>query len=71
MAQNPGIPSLKDYGISRFFQNQTFHFQNLRVLNDIAARGGDLNEVLMAISTIPDGDTDTWFDAFSKHMVPT
>ncbi|QHC36798.1 S9 family peptidase [Komagataeibacter xylinus] len=60
-----------DHGVSRFFRNQTFHFQTLRALNDIAANGADLNEVLTAISAIPDGDTKAWFDAFSALAIRT
>lgn len=71
MVQNPSCPSLANHGLSRFFRNQTFHFQTLRALNDIAANGADLNEVLTAISTIPDGDTNAWFDAFSGLAIRT
>lgn len=74
MTEKSNIPvrsDATDYGVSRFFHNQTFHFQTLRALNDIAANGADLNEVLTAISTIPDGDTNAWFDAFSSLAMRT
>lgn len=70
MEQSSAQP-LTDTGMSRFFKNQTFHFQTLRALNDIASGGADLNEVLMAISQIPDGDNDSWYEAFSALAIRT
>ncbi|AQU88671.1 dipeptidyl aminopeptidase [Komagataeibacter nataicola] len=71
VSNSPAAAETVDHGLSRFFRNQTFHFQTLRALNDIAANGADLNEVLTAISTIPDGDTDAWFNAFSALAIRT
>ncbi|OAG74545.1 2,6-dihydropseudooxynicotine hydrolase [Gluconobacter japonicus] len=74
MTDKPNVSAyseVADYGVSRFFRNQTFHFQTLRALNDIVANGADLSEVLTAISSIPDGDTNAWFDAFSELAIRT
>jgi hypothetical protein len=35
-----------DVGQTRFFHNQTYHFQTLRVFNDIPAGGADTGEIL-------------------------
>ncbi|ARW16045.1 alpha/beta hydrolase family protein [Komagataeibacter europaeus] len=65
------VTPLPDHGLSRFFRNQTFHFQTLRTLNHIAAGGADLNEVLMAISQIADGDSNGWYTQFSALATRT
>ncbi|MBE7729077.1 S9 family peptidase [Komagataeibacter sp. FXV3] len=65
------VAPLPDHGLSRFFRNQTFHFQTLRTLNHIAAGGADLNEVLMAISQIADGDSNGWYAQFSALATRT
>ncbi|GAN59620.1 hypothetical dipeptidyl aminopeptidase/ acylaminoacyl-peptidase related protein [Acetobacter cibinongensis] len=59
-------PSPQRFGTTRFFANQTFHFQTLRVLNDIAANGADLNEVLLTIGSIEEGNTDCWYQKFAE-----
>lgn len=68
---NQPAQPLTDTGTSHFFKNQTFHFQTLRALNDIAAGGADLNEVLMAISQITDGDSNGWYEAYSALATRT
>ena len=45
----------RDVGQGRFFADQTYHFQTLRVLNDIAADGADTSEVLETIKHIRSG----------------
>jgi len=55
-----------DTGRSRFFADQTYHFQTLRALNDIAADGADTSEVLEAIKRIRAGDAQGWFVAWSQ-----
>ena len=49
-----------------FFTDQTYHFQTLRVLNDIAADGADTSEVLETINHIRSGDAQEWFRAWSQ-----
>ena len=39
----------RDVGRGRFFADQAYHFQTLRVLNDITADGADTSEVLETI----------------------
>lgn len=53
-------------GQSRFFNDQAFHFQTLRALNDIRADGADTAEVLETIKHIQDGDTQSWFTAWEN-----
>ena len=36
-----------DVGQRRFFRNQTYHFQTLRVFNDIPAGGADTGEIIV------------------------
>ena len=53
-------------GIRHLFEDQTYHFQALRVLSDAGAGAADIAEVLQAISTVPAGDADAWYDAFAR-----
>jgi pimeloyl-ACP methyl ester carboxylesterase len=53
-----------DYGRSRLFGNQTYHFESLRVLNDTAVAGGDPNEVFQTIANVKAGDADGWYAAW-------
>jgi dienelactone hydrolase len=55
-----------DVGRSRLFADQTYHFQTLRALNDIAADGADTSEVLETIKHIRAGDAQGWFLAWSQ-----
>ena len=48
----------------RFFNNQTYHFQTLRALNDIPYGGADTSEILATIEHIKAGDADGWYDAW-------
>ena len=50
----------------RFFNDQTYHFQTLRALNDIPSGGADTSEVLATIEHIKAGDADGWFDAWER-----
>lgn len=56
----------RDVGRGRFFADQTYHFQTLRVWNDIAADGDDTSEVLQTIKRIRSGDAQGWFQAWSQ-----
>ena len=53
-----------DVGQSRYFADQTYHFQTLRALNDIAAGGADTSEILETIRHIRSGDPQGWFAAW-------
>ncbi|MGO9004958.1 MAG: alpha/beta hydrolase family protein [Beijerinckiaceae bacterium] len=50
-----------EVGQTRFFLNQTYHFQTLRVFNDIPAGGADTGEILQAIKSIRSGDAQSWY----------
>jgi hypothetical protein len=41
----------EDVGQGRFFADQTYHFQTLRVLNDVPSDGADTAEVRLAAAT--------------------
>ena len=50
----------------RFFNDQTYHFQTLRALNDIPYGGADTSEILATIEHIKAGDADGWYDAWES-----
>jgi alpha-beta hydrolase superfamily lysophospholipase len=56
----------EDVGQGRFFADQTYHFQTLRVLNDVPSDGADTAEVLETIKHIRSGDAQGWFRAWSN-----
>jgi alpha-beta hydrolase superfamily lysophospholipase len=56
-----------DYGTSRLYANQTYHFEALRVLNDTSVVGSDPNEVLQTIANVKAGDADGWFSAWTAE----
>ncbi|CEJ10215.1 2,6-dihydropseudooxynicotine hydrolase [bacterium YEK0313] len=49
----------------RFFKDQTYHFQALRVLSDAPSGGADIAETLEAIGRIREGDPIGWHDAWA------
>jgi pimeloyl-ACP methyl ester carboxylesterase len=51
---------------SRFFSDQTYHFQTLRALNDIPYGGADTSEILAIIQHIKTGDADSWYSAWER-----
>src|SRR6202165_580344 len=51
---------------SRFFNDQTYHFQTLRALNDIPYGGADTSEILETIKHIKAGDADIWYNAWER-----
>jgi alpha-beta hydrolase superfamily lysophospholipase len=55
-----------DRGRGQFFSDQTYHFQALRVLNDVAAGGADVSDVLETVKRIHSGDGQQWFRAWSE-----
>ena len=51
-------------GNQRYFRDQAFHFQTLRVLNNVRSDGADTGEVLETIGRIGEGDTASWYSAW-------
>jgi alpha-beta hydrolase superfamily lysophospholipase len=58
-------PKPEDRGNPRFFADQTYNFQTIRVLNDVAEAGGDTGETLQAIAGLKAGDAQGWYVAWS------
>ena len=52
-------------GNPRYFNDQAFHFQTLRALNNIRADGADTSEVLDTIGHIREGDVQSWYLAWT------
>ncbi len=50
----------------RFFNDQIYHFQTLRALNDMPYGGADTSEVLETIKHIKAGDSDSWYGAWER-----
>ena len=57
-------PAPADRGDAAFFKDQSYNFEAVRVLNDVAAAGGDSNEALQAIGEIKGGDAEGWYAAW-------
>jgi alpha-beta hydrolase superfamily lysophospholipase len=57
-------PAPVDRGHSAFFKDPSYNFEAVRVLNDVAAAGGDAGEALQAIGSIKGGDADSWYAAW-------
>lgn len=55
----------EDRGRPRFFADQAYNFEAIRVLNDIAIAGGDTGETLQAITGVKAGDAEGWYAAWS------
>lgn len=58
-------PHQNDEGYGRLFVDQTYHHQALRALNQAAAQGADINEVLEATSHIKAGDAQGWYQTWT------
>lgn len=54
-------------GTARFFENQTYNFETIRVLTDTAPVGGDLADVTMAVARIKVGDAESWYAAWNEQ----
>jgi alpha-beta hydrolase superfamily lysophospholipase len=54
-----------DVGRSRFFKDQTYHYETLRVLGVEPYGGSDTEEVLETIKHIKSGDAQGWYKAWS------
>ena len=58
-------PKPADRGHPRYFADQTYNFETIRVFSDNAPAGGDSNEAAQAISEIKAGDAESWYTAWS------
>ncbi|MGC1550402.1 MAG: alpha/beta fold hydrolase [Rhodanobacter sp.] len=54
-----------DLGNPRFFADQTYNFEAIRVLNDTSVVGGDTGEVSQTIAGLKSGDAQGWYDAWN------
>lgn len=52
-------------GNRRLFADPAYHFQALRVLNEVANGGADVTECLETIGLIHGGDASGWYDAWA------
>jgi alpha-beta hydrolase superfamily lysophospholipase len=57
-------PAPADRGRAAFFKDASYNFEAVRVLNDVAAAGGDSGEALQAISLVKAGDAESWYAAW-------
>jgi len=57
-------PAPADRGHGAFFKDPSYNFEAMRVLNDVAAAGGDSGEALQAIAAVKGGDPDSWYAAW-------
>lgn len=53
------------FGNRRLFADSGYHFQALRVLNEVANGGADVTEILETIGVIHGGDAIGWYDAWA------
>lgn len=60
-------PKGAETGNPRFFKDQTYNFETIRVLTDTAPAGGDLAEVTLAVAKIKTGDAESWYAAWSEQ----
>jgi pimeloyl-ACP methyl ester carboxylesterase len=54
-----------DHSHPRYFADQTYNFEAIRVLNDIAIVGGDSADVTQAVGQIRTGNADDWYTAWT------
>jgi hypothetical protein len=50
----------------RYFADQTYNFEAIRVLNDIASVGGDSADVIQAVGKIRTGNPNDWYSAWTE-----
>lgn len=53
-------------GNSRLFDDQTYHFEALRVLDHATSGGADLNEVLQTCARIEQNNDEQWYQEWKK-----
>jgi alpha-beta hydrolase superfamily lysophospholipase len=51
-------------GADRFYEDQPYHFQTLRVFTNIPYGGADTGEILTTIKKARQGDEESWFHAW-------
>jgi len=51
-------------GADRFYEDQPYHFQTLRVFTNIPHGGADTGEILTTIKKAQQGDEESWFRAW-------
>jgi alpha-beta hydrolase superfamily lysophospholipase len=61
----PTSSSIGALGNRRLFADPAYHFQALRVLNEVANDGADVTECLETIGLIHGGDASGWYDAWA------
>ena len=64
-ANVPANGSAGSLGNRRLFADPEYHFQALRVLNEVANGGADVTEILETIGLIHGGDASGWYDAWA------
>jgi hypothetical protein len=64
-ANVPANGSTGSLGNRRLFADPEYHFQALRVLNEVANGGADVTEILETIGLIHGGDASGWYDAWA------
>jgi alpha-beta hydrolase superfamily lysophospholipase len=65
-AQFGNSASSAGYGVHRFFADQTYHFQAVRVFSDVPFGGADIAESLETIGQVREGDAVSWYDAWAS-----
>jgi dienelactone hydrolase len=65
LANVPTNGSSGSLGNRRLFADPAYHFQALRVLNEVANGGADVTECLETIGVIHGGDAGGWYDAWA------
>jgi pimeloyl-ACP methyl ester carboxylesterase len=60
-------PRNRGQGSARFFADQTYYFEAIRVLTDTGPAGGDTGEAAEAIDHIKTGDADSWYAAWDAE----
>ena len=60
-------PKPEDRGNARFFADQTYNFEAIRVLTDTGPAGGDTGEASQAIKLIKSGDAEGWYAAWNAE----
>lgn len=55
---------LRQWCQSRFFDNQTFHFETLRQAGYVLSSCADLSEILETVKLIAENDIDSWYTAW-------
>ena len=57
-------PAPADHGRAAFFKDASYNFEAVRVLNDVAAAGGDSSEALQAVALVKGGEAESWYAAW-------